>query len=245
MRPSNFPHMPVMAMALLFLTSCGGSEEKAKVDSLNADSTTTTTTSTAPAPKPQGPVNMMIARHRVNNYAKWQASYDAHNDMRITNGLHNYVIGRGVKDSNMLMVAVKVDDVAKAKAFSKDQSLKQAMQQGGVSGTPVFRFISVTFQDTSVSPSLTRSMVTFTVKDWETWRKSFEEGKPERMDNGLQDRAYGHDVDDDHKVMVVVSILDSAKANAYFNSDMLKERRKKGGVISEPERFIYRVEKRY
>ena len=39
-------------------------------------------------------------------------------------------------DSNMVMVALKADDMAKAKAFAKDPSLKKAMQKGGVTGAP-------------------------------------------------------------------------------------------------------------
>ena len=39
--------------------------------------------------------------------------------------------------------------------------------------------------------------------------------------------------------------MDSAKANAYWNSDMLKQRRAASGVVGKPERFVYVIEKRY
>ena len=58
-------------------------------------------------------------------------------------------------------------------------------------------------------------------------------------------RAYGHDVDDDHKVELVTAIMDTAKAAAYWKSDMLKKRRVAGGVIGEPDRFVFRVVARY
>ena len=91
--------------------------------------------------------------------------------LRLASGIHSYVIGRGLQDSNMVLVAVKVDDMAKAKAFAKDPSLKKAMQKGGVTGTPSFTFVTMTFQDTATSSSDLRSRTTFTVKDWVPGKK--------------------------------------------------------------------------
>jgi hypothetical protein len=39
--------------------------------------------------------------------------------------------------------------------------------------------------------------------------------------------------------------MDTAKAFAYYKSDALKKRREASGVIGEPDRFLYRVVKRY
>jgi hypothetical protein len=165
--------------------------------------------------------------------------------MRTANGLHNYVLGRGAKDTNTILVALKSDDIAKAKAFTKEASLKSALQKGFVSGTPKYNFTTSVYQDMSPSMSDLRAMSTFTVKDWDVWKKAFEEGRQIRMDNGLTDRAYGHDVDDNHKVMVVVAINDSAKAAAYWESDQLKQRRAASGVVGNVDRFVYRVIQRY
>jgi hypothetical protein len=103
----------------------------------------------------------------------------------------------------------------------------------------------MTFQDTASVASDIRSRTTFTVKDFGAWQIAFEDGKQERLDNGIAVRAYGHDVDDDKKVVLVTVVLDTAKAFAYYKSDMLKKRRAASGVISEPERFLYRVMQRY
>jgi hypothetical protein len=231
---------------VFFLASCagGGSEKNTTTDSTTVDSTKSVV-----APKINTivttPQNMMVAKHKVSNYAKWKPSYDEHDSLRLASGIHSYVIGRGLQDSNMIMVAVKVDDMAKAKAFSKDPSLKKAMQKGGVIGQPSFSFVTMTFQDTAAVSSALRARTTYAVKDWDVWQKAFEEGKQERIDNGIIDRAYGHDVDNDKKVVVVTVLMDTTKAYAYWKSDMLKKRRAAGGVIGEPERFVYRVVQRY
>src|SRR5207248_10235700 len=128
-----------VAMAF-FLISCGGgssSEQKSTSDSTSTDTTATTTAPTTPTPASTivtTPQDMMVVTHKVKDFAKWKASYDEHDSMRLASGIHSYVIGRGMPDSNMVLVAVKVDDMNKAKAFAKSPSLKQAMQKCGVVG---------------------------------------------------------------------------------------------------------------
>jgi hypothetical protein len=146
----------------------------------------------------------------------------------------------------MVLVAVKADDMAKAKAFAKDPSLKKAMQKGGVIGTPTFAFATAVWQDTAMlGPDVIRSRTTFDVKDWDAWQKSFTGGKQERIDNGIVDRSYGYDPDNNKKVYLVTAVTDTAKAFAYYKSDALKQRRAAGGVIGEPKRFLFKVVKRY
>jgi hypothetical protein len=248
MKRFKFTSLLFCAATLFFLSSCGdgGSEEKPDKDTSTAESNTTpakpeTVTNTIITT----PQNMMIVTHKVSDFAKWKVSYDAHDSMRLANGIHNYVIGRGVQDTNMVMVAVKADDMAKAKAFAKDPSLKKAMQKGGVTGAPTISFITTTWQDTVTLSGAIRSRTTFEVKDWDAWQKGFAEGKQERIDNGITDRSVGHDADNNKKVSLVTALVDTAKAFAYFKSDALKKRREAGGVIGEPKRFLFLVVHRY
>jgi len=236
------------AAIAFFLTSCGGNEQKTTTESTTSDSTATT----APAAETPvstistAPQNMVVVRHKVANFAKWLASYESHDSMRLASGLHSYVIGRGVEDSNTVLVAVKADDITKAKAFGKSADLKQAMKKGGVVGTPKIMFLTTAYRDTAtLSPDIIRSMTTFTVKDWDAWKKSFESHRQIRIDNGLADRVYSFDVDDNHKVSLVVAVLDTAKASAFWKSDQIKKLREESGVVGQPERFNYRVVKLY
>jgi hypothetical protein len=246
MKRSKFAGLLFCAAMLFILSSCGGDGSK---EQTSADSSTAETTTNMVIPEVNTivttPENMMIVTHKVSNFAKWKVSYDEHDSMRIANGIHSYVLGRGVPDSNMVLVVVKADDVAKAKAFAKDPSLKKAMQKGGVTGAPSISFVTATWQDTANIGAVPRSMTSFMVKDWDAWQKSFEEGKQERIDNGLTVRVVGHDPDDTKKVSLVTAITDTAKAFAYWKSDMLKKRREAGGVIGEPKRFVFRVVHRY
>lgn len=188
---------------------------------------------------------MVVVTHKVANYAKWLIAYDGHDSARVANGLHNYVIGRGLEDSNMVMVALKVDDTAKAKAFEKSPGLKEVMQKAGVLGAPTIFINTATWQDTATIGPAPRSMATLMVKDWDAFVKGFEDGKQTRIDNGIMDRVIGHAMDDNKKVFVVTAITDTAKAFAYYKSDDLKKRRAASGVIGEPSRFLFRIAKRY
>ncbi len=249
MKPQRFLRMPLLAMLVFCLFSCNNAtdESTTTTDSTTMDTMNTmaTTAEATPSTVVTTPEHIMIVWHKVSNYSKWKASYEAHDSMRLANGLHSYVIGRSVKDSNMLLVAVKADDLEKAKSFSKNASLKAAMQKGGVVGTPKIKFTTVVYQDNAANMSDLRSMTTFTVKDWDAWKKSFEEHRQTRIDNGLTDRAYGYDADNNRNVTLVVGINDSTKAEAFWNSDVIKQRRAESGVVGKVDRVVYRVVQKY
>lgn len=232
-----------IAFVLLF-SSCAGDETTTDT---TTDSTATSDTASALTTSDINttPENILIVRHKVADFAKWKVAYDGHDSMRLASGIHNYVIGRGVEDSNMVLVATKADDVAKAKAFTKNPSLKAAMQKGGVTGSPTIMLTTVVYQDMAQGMSPLRSMTHFTVKDWDAWKTAFESNRQLRTDNGITDRAYGYDVDDNHKVTLVMAINDSAKANAFWNGDVIKQKRAESGVVGDVKRFVYRVVQRY
>ena len=245
MKPLRFLPSFYLAAVVFLLASCGGSADKTDT---TIDSTAATSTTTADATPASTIVNtpqmMVVVTHKVKDYDKWLPSFEAHDSMKLANGIHNYVVGRGKDDANTLVVATKADDVTRAKAFMKDASLKKAMQEGGVTGNPDIRIYEMVYQDTAKVSSTTRTTSTFTVKDWDAWRKSFDSARQAATDNGLALRAYGHEVDDNKKVVVVSAVLDSAKANAFWNSAELKARRTASGA-GEIKRFIWEVTKRY
>ena len=243
MKHFRFLLMPLLAAMAIFVTSCGADEDTTTAEE-SGDTTAAVAPTTDAVTPAAAPINIMIVRHKVKDYAKWKPSYDAHDSLRLASGIHSFVIGRGVDDPNMVLVATKVDDVEKAKAFGKSDHLKKAMAESGVVGTPKMVLLSVPFLSSSAGSDL-RTMSFFTVKDWDTWKTSFETGKQFRKDNGVEDRAYGYDVDDNHKVVVVGAVLDSAKVRAYHKSDSLKARMKTAGVEGTPERFWYRVVQTY
>jgi hypothetical protein len=246
MKQFRFTGSLFTAAMVFLLTACSGngSEKTAATDSAVAD----TAAKVAPpviSTIITTPQNMVVVMQKIGSYAKWKMAYDGHDSARLANGVHSYVIGRGMKDSNTVLVALKIDDTTKAMAFAKDPGLKKAMQKGGVIGAPTISFTTTVWQDTAKIDSKLRSRSTFMVKDWDAWQKSFEEGKQERIDNGIAVRAISHDLHDNKKVYLVTAIMDTAKAFAYYKSDALKKRRAASGVVGEPVRFLYNVVQLY
>jgi len=229
----------------IFLTSCGsaGNEKTAAADSTaTADSVAKSKPANTIVTTPQ---KMVVVKHKVADYAKWLAAYEADDANRLAAGLHSYVIGRGLVDSNMIFIAMKVDDSAKAQTFGDSPGLKETMKKAGVIGPATHYMTVATWQDTSINKTALRSFTTLTVKDWNTFLSGFEASKQERMDNGIMDRVIGHDIADDKKVHLAMALTDTAKAFAWYKSDALKKRRAEGGVIGEPDRFLYWIVKRY
>lgn len=247
MKQLKFLSTLCIACSFLF-SSCGGGDEKTTDTATTTDSTVTSespaTSETPVSTVNTNPQTIMIVRHKVNDFDKFKASYDEHDSLRQAFGMHSYVIGRGADDANMVMVAVRADDVDKAKAFAKDASLKAAMKKAGVTGAPSIGLTTFVYIDSAEKSDL-RAMMNFTVKDWDTWKKAFDNSTQVRKDNGLSERAYGYDVDDNHKVTLVLGINDTAKANAFWKSDLVKQRRAEGGVEGEVKRFIYHVVQKY
>jgi hypothetical protein len=247
MKSRNFFFLLCCTAIPFFFSSCGNNDEN-KTTTTDADTTATATsaaTNSSNSTIVTTPQTILAVTNKISNYAKWKVAYDAHDSVRKAYGIHNYVIGRGVEDSNMILVATKADDVDKAKAFLKDPSLKASMQKSGATHSTITLTTEV-YQDTAtLGPDVIRSRTTYTVKDWDTWKNAFESHRQTRLDNGVVDRVYGYDVDDNHKVSLVVAITDSAKANAFWNSDLIKQQRAEAGVTSKPERFIYRIVQRY
>lgn len=241
MKQFKFFSATSVAASLLFLSSCGNTDgDKQKTEMVTNDSSTVAKTETVTKPS-----DVLVARFKVSNFAKWKTSYESRDSARLASGLHNYIIGRGVEDSNTVMVALKMDDVAKAKEFTANPKLKEAMQKGGVTGTPSFMFLNVQMMDSATNATNSRIMVTHKVKDWDAWKKSFDSHKQVRLDAGLLDRAIGYEAGDNHIVTVVLGVSDMAKAKAFMASKDLKDKMAEAGVEGPPTIFMYTVVQKY
>lgn len=231
------------------LSSCGSDEstttENTSADSMQMDSGTMETASTPASYDVNPPYNMMVVTHKVADFDKWKASYDQHDSVRTAFGVHSYVIARMVNDPDKVLVAVKADDADRAMAFSTDPSLKAAMKDGGVTGTPDMRLYKVVYDATNDIPIDTRVLRNITVKDWDAWKAAFESSRQLRLENGIEDRSYGYDVNDNHKVMVVLALTDSAKADAFLKSAEMKKNMKDAGVVGKPEVSTIKLVARY
>jgi hypothetical protein len=77
--------------------------------------------------------------------------------------------------------------------------------------------------------------VTHIVKDFDVWKKSFDEHESMRTASGITLRAMGRDMKNPNKVLIFLKIDDLQKAKDFSVSANLKEAMQKSGVISKPE----------
>jgi hypothetical protein len=240
-RVSFFTTISIAAGIILF-SSCNSKKDKKAEENKSDTLTTTTEMVTAPS----GPSEVMLIRHKVADYAKWKPGYDAHDSVRLANGLHSYVIARGLDaDSNTVMVATRMDDVEKAKAMAADPGMKDVMKKAGVVGAPEIDFIHSVLNDTTAIQQTVRLMIRSKVKDFDAWKKSFDTHNQVRKDAGLTDRVIAYTIGDNHNITLVFAVADLDKAKAFLASKDLKDRMEEAGVVGPPNIYFYRVVQKY
>ena len=106
-------------------------------------------------------------------------------------------------------------------------------------------FLDVVMNDSSAIEQNARVRVTHKVKDWDAWKKEFDDHKQARMDAGLIDRGVGYSDGDNHMVTLVFAITDMQKAKAFMKSKDLKDKMDKAGVVGAPTFFFYNIVQKY
>lgn len=235
------PYLLIFTILALFLIACGRGKKK-QVTQETAPITETAQPINTIITSPQ---NLVIVIHAVSDYSAWKTSYDSHAAEREANGLHTYIIGRGLYDSSQVFVLLKADDMSNAKDFSFNTGIGKTMQKAGVKGLPFVKFLEAVWQDTAQSGSRPYAMTNFSVKDWDTWEKNFNEGLPEIADNGIMPKIIGHIAGNNKNVSLITSLSDTSRAFAYYRSDELKKRMKTAGLTREPERQFFQIVQRY
>lgn len=84
---------------------------------------------------------LFIIQHKVRDYAAWRPAYDAHESSRAGASITNGRVYRRAEDPNDLVLVFDVADVAKARAWTVGEDLKQAMKNAGVLGAPIIHFV--------------------------------------------------------------------------------------------------------
>ncbi len=82
----------------------------------------------------------MVIQHRVENFDRWKAAFDANAQKHDAVGLGLELLLRDVDDASMVVIVFQVDDLDKARAFAASAELRQRMADAGVIGEPVIHF---------------------------------------------------------------------------------------------------------
>ena len=107
MKRFKFISLPLLAVAMIFFTSYGGDANKTdtNTDSTGGGTDSPTVAASTIVTTPQG---MLVVTHKVSNFEKWLAGYEANDSLRLANGIHSHVVGRGFEDSNTIRLSASV-----------------------------------------------------------------------------------------------------------------------------------------
>ena len=245
MKQFRFLTTTIATSMVIFFSSCNPGEEK-KTDEAATTSTATTSATAPETTAPVKPPNVMVMQFKVADFEKWKAKYSERDSIRRSYGLTNYIIGRGLDDPKMVIVVLKMEDVNKAKELTSSQGMKDRMKAAGVTGTPAFHYLETVMDDNSQIPQTNRLIVFHKVKDWDNWKKGFDENKQMRIDSaGLIDRGLGYEVGDNHAAALVFAVTDLKKAKAFSQSKKLKDIMEKTGVEGKSSFFFFDIVQRY
>lgn len=220
-------------------SSCNSSDEK----KATTDSTTVKSTdSPVVAAKPN---NILVVMHKVKDYDKWLPVFESDDSAQKANGLTRTVVARGIDDPSMVLIGFRMADYDKAKAMGSSEALKAKMKSAGVISEPTMHFQDMQVMDTSTNSMTDRIIIFSKVKDYDAWKKSFDEHNAVRKNGGVTDRGVGYEFGDKNSVTVVLAINDMKKARDFAKSPELKARMDSAGVIGKPDMFFYHVVKQY
>ena len=83
----------------------------------------------------------VLIRHKVEDYTKWKAVFDAHKAMRKAGGEKTYHIFHAASDPNNLVLLFEWNGLDNARRFLESQELREAMKKAGVSDQPDIYFL--------------------------------------------------------------------------------------------------------
>jgi heme-degrading monooxygenase HmoA len=84
---------------------------------------------------------IVLVRHKVENYQKWKAVFDADGPHLKSGGCERFELLRNNKDATDLVVYLTFQTAEKAHAFFESPRLKEAMTRGGVRGQPEILYL--------------------------------------------------------------------------------------------------------
>ena len=79
---------------------------------------------------------VVILKHKVENYKKWEAIYNQDVQRRQNTGMKELTHGRDVDSPNEVYMIFETNEVVRARELMLDSELKELMEEAGVLGKP-------------------------------------------------------------------------------------------------------------
>ena len=181
--------------------------------------------------------------HQVADLETWKLAFNADEQIRRENGIELLEILVDNDVENSIMAVFKVESKDKASGYIYSDELKMTMERAGVISKPEIRMWDII--DLSDIENLSSFsdwlMVTHRIKNYEVWKKDFDENQDIRVEYGITTIGIGRDNARPNQISVMFGCDDTEKAVEFANSEELRNEMDEAGVISRPEIRFYKV----
>lgn len=82
----------------------------------------------------------VTVRFKVHDFNAWRAAYNAREKGRVSAGITDAKVFRGIDDPNDVVILQNIADLARARVWLTSQDMLEALQEGGVVAAPSIRF---------------------------------------------------------------------------------------------------------
>jgi hypothetical protein len=84
----------------------------------------------------------VLVRHKVADFSKWKAEYDAYLPTRQKAGLEEEHLLRNIDNPDEVVLLYEAENLHEAQAFARSSDLREAMQKAGVVDKPDIYFLA-------------------------------------------------------------------------------------------------------
>jgi hypothetical protein len=177
----------------------------------------------------------LVVFHHVADYDVWKVVFDEHESVRRGHGQLEHRVFRSVDDPNRVVVHNDFATEEAGRSLKADPSLAAAMERGGVTDEPWLGVIERVEQKRYVDdPSGVTLAVHHRVRDYEQWKRVFDEHESVRRGYGQIEHRIYHPLGDPLQ-LVVHNDFPTVEAAEFFGADSsLPDVMARAGVEGEP-----------
>jgi len=181
------------------------------------------------------PPAAILVEHTVANYDAWKKAFDQHQPARAKASALGHHLNRDAGEPNHLYIYCPVTDMEKAKSFAQSADLAETMQRAGVVDQPKITFMVPKSVDFIADQQLPAIIVKHPVRDYATWRKSYDAFDDFRKKSGIVGHAVNQEAGHPNQVIVYHQAKDPETLRRFVESPELKDAMEKAGVSGPPE----------
>jgi len=188
----------------------------------------------AKATEKSGTIYLVIS-HEVLDFDQWKPGFDNDLSTRKKAGLKDIFVKQDINNPNAITALFEVKNMEKAEAFLANPALKEAMEKAGVSSTPVIVFHKSVAEFAKIKPKALITMISHSVRDFDTWKKEYDAAAEMRVSAGIQDYLVLRSLADENVVMAMGTASSAEAFGKFMANPKLKEAMEKAGATSKPE----------